>query len=414
MRPYPIVWDRAANATMWDIHGNEYVDFTSGVLVTNVGHSHPHVVAAIQEQGARLLNCFAAPHPTRMRAEQALLGLFEPPLERVFFFTTGAEAVEAAIKFARAFTGKRDVLAFHGAFHGRTALAAAVSGMHALKAVTGPLPSGVIHAPYPYCYRCPFGHADRDICPLHRADYLKWLLATESGGGLAAVLVEPYQGAGGCIVPPAGFLESLEQFCRARGALLIVDEIQSGFGRTGSAFAFEQSGIKPDIVCVGKGLGSGVPVSAVVTTTAIAESLPAGSMVSTYGGNPLACAAVIASIEVLMQENLAQRARRLGAVMAERLTQLRSLPRVGDVRTWGLVAGIEFVMDPVGKEPDGPTAGAVVREAAQRGLALIEPTGLFGNVVRVMPPLTIPDADLERGLAILRDCVEAVTTVASA
>lgn len=406
------VWERAYGTTVVDTEGREYIDFTSGVLVTNVGHSHPDVTKAIQDQAAKLLNCYDAPHPGRELARDAILRLFPKSFDHVSLLTTGAEAIETAVKFARAATGRREIVSFHGGFHGRTALTMALGGNSDLRRGAGSVVPGIVHVPYPYCYRCPFGHGENEPCPLHSADYLKWFLKTTSMDDVAAIVVEPYQGAGGCIVPPEGFLESLASFARDNDILLVFDEIQSGFGRTGSMFAFEQKDIVPDIVCLAKGLASGIPASAVVTRSEIAGAMPAGAISSTYGGNPLACAAIVATIDVMEREALATRARTLGATFAERLQRLRRFDRVGDVRSWGLVAGVEFVQDRASKQPDVDTARRVVREAARRGLALIEPTGLYGNVTRLMPPLVMSEADLAAGLDILEAAVEAAVRAA--
>ncbi len=407
-----VVWDRAEGDTVYGADGRTYLDFTSGVLVANLGHSHPVFVRAIQEQASRVINCYDGPHPLRVEAAEALLRHLPMPLERVFFQTTGAEAIETAIKLARAFTGRYEVISFQGGFHGKSYMSMAVGGNHEIRGSFGPFMPGVTIAPFPYCYRCPFGHDSHDTkgCPLHTRQYLEWLRHTATSNDIAAVVVETYQGAGGCVPPPEGFLAEMREFCDEHGALLVLDEIQSGFGRTGKWFAFEHSGVLPDVVCVAKGLANGVPTSAVITNRAVAVSVSAGQVSSTYGGNPLSCAAVKATVEIMETEDVVENCASLSPIFRDGLERLRSFWPVGDVRAIGLVCGVEFVRDRAGKEPWPEIATMVVDEAARLGLNLIYPTGLFGNVLRAMPPLTISRERLELGLTLLNEAVGNVTS----
>ncbi len=349
--PTPVVWDRAEGAIVTDVDGNRYVDFSSGVLVMNTGHSHPHVIERIQTQVTRVVHSYFAPTEAQVEGLEALASLLPPNLSRILPVTTGAEAVEAAVKIARAFTGKTEIISFLGAFHGRTYLTMAIGGISGIKRGFGPLPAGHLHAPYAYCYRCPFG-LEPGTCAMRCLYYLEELLLTASRGDPAAVVVEPYLGSAGSVVPPPEFLEGLRGFCDRHGILLILDEVQSGFGRTGKTFAFEHTNFIPDIMCLGKGMASGVPTSAVVIRNDIAEALKHLSWTSTFAANPLSGAAVAASVEVLVKERLAEKAQRTGEFMMRRLRAMQAMyPIIGDVRGIGLAIGVEFVRNHDTKEP---------------------------------------------------------------
>lgn len=399
----PVVWDHAEGSVITDVDGNTFIDFTSGVLVTNIGHSHPEHVAAIQEQAGQLMNCYDFVSPWRTRLAQKLVEITPPSLDRAFILSTGAEAVEAAIKMARRYTGRHEIIAFHGAFHGRTYAAMAAGGKSGVKAGFGPSLPGFLHAPFPYCYRCPNGSTP-DRCTLHTTDALDRLLATESVDDVAALITEPYQGGAGSIMPPQGWLKRVYDWCQSRGILFILDEVQSSFGRTGKMFAFEHEGFVPNLMTLGKGIGCGVPISAVVGEARILDVLPPGSMGSTNGGNPLCCRAAVAAIEVIERDRLPERAERLGAVIAERFRGRPSKSRIlGDVRGYGMVWGLEIVRSKQTREPAADLTRKIVEAAAERGLMLIAPIGFHGNVIRLAPALTIPEDLLMTGLDILDD-----------
>jgi 4-aminobutyrate aminotransferase len=391
----PVVWDRAFGTEVVDVDGKRYVDFTSGVLVTNTGHCHPRVVEAIRDQAGALLNCFAAPHPLRSRLASRLTGLLPGALSQVAFFSSGTEAVEAAIKVARNATGRHDVVSFQGAFHGRTYLSMALAGLEDDRSHYGPLPAGIVHAPFPYPYRC--DRAEAHDCSNHALADLEHLLATELSGPPAAIVVEPYQGSAGSRVAPPAFVRALRELCDRHGALLVADEVQAGFGRTGTFFAFEQWGAVPDILVLGKGMASGVPISGVVASPEVFSAVPPGGLTSTFGGNPLACAAALATIDVIEDERLPERAERIGRRLLHALRACE-IELVGDVRGIGLAIGIELVRDRRSKEPAAAEACAVVDRAAELGLVLIPPIGLFGNVIRIAPPLTISDELADEGV----------------
>lgn len=398
--PLPLVWERAEDCVVWDVDGNSYIDFSSGVLVVNTGHSHPKVVAALRDQAGKFINCYDTPHPLRSELAERIAGLMPEDLKRVLFLSSGSEAIDAAVKIARAYTGRYEILSFFGGFHGRTYMPMSVGGKRSIKAPFGPFVPGVLHAPFPYCYRCPFDKSYPG-CGLPCFDFILRTLEATSGGSVACVLTEPYQGASGGIFPPVEWVQRVYELAHSMNALFIFDEVQSGFGRTGAMFAFEHYGITPDIVCLAKGLASGVPASAVVARNPIMESLKPGSISSTYGGNPLVCAAALASTEVIEEEHLAENAGRVGQAMLARLKQMQQAhPLIGDVRGMGLAQGIELVRNWETKEPATEETKAIIEECIRQGLALIPPIGFYGNVIRFAPPLTISEEMAHRGLDI--------------
>jgi 4-aminobutyrate aminotransferase-like enzyme len=325
-----------------------------------------------------------------------------PNLDKAYILTTGSEATEAALKMARKFTGKPEIIAFHGAFHGRTYGALSAGGMRSGSGARGfgPYLPGFVHAPMAYCYRCPFDKTYPD-CHVFCLSYLDRVFEAETEGQIAAVIVEAYQGGAGSIVPPIEWMRGLEDWCRRHDALLIVDEVQSSFGRTGRMFCFEHYGITPNLLCLGKGISSSFPVSAVVGESRIMDSLPPGSMSSTHGGNAFGARMALTNIEILEEEGLVDNAARVGALMLRRFKELEeSFEQVGQVRGLGLVLGLEIVRSKAGKEPDPETCAELVRRCAEAGLLLIAPIGIYGNVIRIAPPLVITEEQAEVGLEI--------------
>ncbi|HOF89520.1 MAG TPA: aspartate aminotransferase family protein, partial [Armatimonadota bacterium] len=392
-----VAWDHAKGVVVTDVDGNVFLDWTSGVLVTNVGHCHPELVRAIQEAAARLLNNYECLNEPRVIAAEKLVSVTPPHLDRCFFLSTGAETTEGALRIMKRKTGNYEIVSFHGAFHGRTAAAAAAGGLVGPKKQYGPTIPGAIRAPFPYCYRCPF-NAKPDSCGMLCFDLLDDTVRANTTGSLAGVIVEPYQGAAGFIFPPEGWLTRLEAWARAGGMLFTLDEVQSSFGRTGKFFAMEWEGLTPDLVCIGKGIGSGAPASAIVARSEVIGALARGEMSSTLGGNPLASAAVSAVIEIMLKEKLADNALRMGEMMLARLKEIQErCPYVGDVRGKGLVIGVELVKDKATKEPAPDLTRKLIDVAAQHGL-LIGSVGIFGNVVRVAPPLVISEAEAMESL----------------
>lgn len=396
----PVVWDHAAGAEIWDVDGKRYIDWTSGVLVANVGHAHPVMAKALADQAARLLNTFDFPTPERLRLAERIVQAAPAHLDKVIFMTTGSEAMDAAMRLAKRFSGRHEIVSFWGGFHGRTFGPMSQSGIPKIRSGYGPLVPGAILAPYPYCYRCPFGRTHPE-CDLFCLSFLDQAVAVQSSGSLAAVMVEPYQGTAGFVFPPAGWLKRLETWAKEKGLLFILDEVQSSYGRTGTMWALEHESLKPDILVLGKGIGSGAPIAALLTNAKIFACLERGEMSSTLGGNPLSCAGALAVLDILESEKLAEKAARNGAYLHSRLLELKAKhAHIGDVRGMGLVYGIEFVLDRKTKEPAADLAKTIVLRCVERGL-MCGKLGLHGNVMRVAPPLVITRELLDESLSIL-------------
>lgn len=396
----PVVWDHAHGAEIWDVDGNRYIDWTSGVLVANVGHAHPHLAQALAKQAERLLNSYDFPTPERLKLARKIIELLPPHLDKVFFVSTGSEATDAALRIAKRHSGKFEILSFWGGFHGRTYGPMSVDGIAAVRKNFGPLVPGTLFAPYPYCYRCPFGKMHPD-CGLFCLDFLDQLVETESTGSLAGLVVEPYQGTSGFVFPPEGYLKKLEEWAKKKNIVFILDEVQSSFGRTGKMWAFEYDKLEPDILCLGKGIGSGVPIAAVVTRSDMMSSFGPGEMSSTLGGNPLSCSGALAVLEILEKERLTEKAEENGKYFKEKLLQLKDKYEIiGDVRGKGLVCGIEFVKDRKTKEPAADLAKNIVLKCVERGL-MVGKLGIHGNVIRVAPPLVITRQLIDQSVSIL-------------
>ena len=392
-----VAWDHASGVMVTDADGNTFIDWTSGVLVTNVGHCHPDLVKAVQEASARLLNNYECLHESRVEAAEKLVSVLPAHLDKCFFLTTGSEVIEGAIRIMKRKSGQFEIISFFGGFHGRTYAALSAGGLPGPKKGYGPTLPGSIRVPFPYCYRCPF-RAEPATCDMLCLDYIEDAVRANSTGCLAGLIVEPYQGAAGFIFPPEGWLARLEQWLRGRGLLFTLDEVQSSFGRTGRFWAMEWEGLTPDLVCIGKGIGSGVPASAIAARRDVISTLGHGEMSSTMGGNPVACAAVSAVVDIMQRERLQDNALCIGALMKARLLQMKERsPYVGDVRGMGLVMGVELVKDKKTKEPAPDLTRKLIDLAAAHGL-LIGSVGIFGNVIRVAPPLVISEAEANESL----------------
>ena len=394
-----VAWDHARGVVVNDADGNTFIDWTSGVLVTNVGHCHPDLVKAVQVAAAKLLNNYECLHESRVEAAEKLISVLPAFLDKCFFLTTGSETIEAALRIMKRKSGKYEIISFYGGFHGRTYAALSAGGLPGPKKGYGPTIPGSIRVPFPYCYRCPF-RADAATCDMLCMDYLEDAVRANSTGSLAGLIVEPYQGAAGFIFPPQGWLTRLEQWLRRRDLLFTLDEVQSGFGRTGKFWAMEWEGLTPDLVCIAKGVGSGVPASAVAARGEVIGTLGPGEMSSTMGGNPLASAAVSAVVDIMRRERLEENALRMGALVKSRLLEMQEKsPYVGEVRGMGLVMGVELVKDKKTKEPAPDLTRKLIDLAAEFGL-LIGSVGVFGNVIRVAPPLVISEAEANESLDI--------------
>ena len=403
----PVVWDHAEGVWITDVDGNLFLDFTSGVLVTNIGHSHPKHVKAVEEQAKRLMNCYSFPTPERINISTRLVEVLPDNIDKVFLLTTGAEATEAAIRIAKRYSGKHEVLSFSGAFHGRTYGPMSVSGnINTRRKFGPPVPGGLI-APYGNCYRCVY---DKEFpeCDYHCIKVLNRIIETSSSGDLGTVITEPYQGSAGFIFPPKGWLKELEKWARDCGLILIVDEVQASFGRTGKLFAIEWEDIKPQMICLGKGLGSGIPTSAVGGEGKIFECMSPGEMSSTTGGNPLSSAAALSVIEILQEENLSQNALVTGEYLLNRLNELwKKYDFIGDVRGLGLVIGIEIVSNKKEKKPAVDICKKIIWKCAELGLMLGR-VGMYGNVIRVAPPLVIKKEECDIAVEIFDEAMNGI------
>jgi 4-aminobutyrate aminotransferase len=399
-RSTDLVVETAEGAWLHTLDGRSVLDFACGIGVTNLGHRHPAVVRAVHEQVDRLWHVSGtAHHPQLTAAAEALVGVVPAGLSSVFFGNSGAEAVEAALKLARRATGRSEIVAFLGAFHGRTYGAVSLTASRAKYHVQmGPFLPGVHHVRYPYCFRM-CSHGPAEPCPIAAGEDLDLLFgALVPPESVAAIVVEPIQGEGGYVVPPDGFLRRLREICDAHGILLVADEVQTGFGRSGRMFAVEHSGVVPDIMCVAKGLGNGLPIGAVVAKGSVMSKWHAGEHGTTFGGNPVACAAAVAVIDTLVRERLPERAAALGERVLERARGWQARhPRLADVRGRGFMIGLELMEE---GRPAPELAKLVLHAALERGLLLLT-CGLDENVIRLIPPLTIPEKELDSGLDIL-------------
>ena len=395
----PVVWDTGRGCVVTDVDGNTFIDWTSGVLVTNVGHCHPHLVAEVQKAVAKLLNNYECANVYRIVAAERLVKALPKHLNRCFFLSTGSEAVEAAGRLMKRKTGKFEILSFEGGFHGRTLSAASMGGLPGPKRQYGPTVPGVIRAPFPNPYRDPYGWCKEAPDFPSYFEHLEMAVRANSTGSMAGAIVEPYQGASGFVFPPAGWLKKLEEWLRGKGMLFTLDEVQASYGRTGRMWAMEHEGLTPDLVTIGKGIGSGVAVSAIAGTADVFSSLGKGEMSSTLGGNPVASAAVIAVLDIMEKEKLAERSAEMGAYMMKKLQAVaRRCAYLGDVRGMGLVIGLEFVKDKRTRDPAPELIKPVIDGCANRGL-LVGSVGMFGNVIRVAPPLVITREEIDESVA---------------
>jgi 4-aminobutyrate aminotransferase len=404
-RVYPLVVKKAKGAWVEDEDSNRFLDFTSGIAVTNTGHCHPRVVEAIRRQAERLIHMSGSDFYYDLQSTLAakLSEITPGPKEkRVFFGNSGAEAIEAALKLARYHTKRPRVLAFLGAFHGRTMGALSLTASKVIhEKGFSPLVPGVTHVPYAYCYRCPYHHQTYPGCSLAcvewiREDLFKRSLPPEE---VAAIFVEPIQGEGGYIVPPPEFHQNLFDLAKDFGILFVVDEVQTGMGRTGKMMAIEHWGVTPDIIALAKGIASGMPLGATVSQSEVMDWVP-GSHASTFGGNPISCQAALTTIE-LLQEGLIENASRLGRYLLEKLKELQKrFHLIGDVRGKGLMIGVEIVKDPETKEKGIEEKNAIIQACFEKGLLIL---GCGENVIRFIPPLIITKSQVDTALTIFEE-----------
>ncbi len=394
-----VAFDHGEGATLTDVDGNTYVDFFAGVAVASLGHGHPAMSKALAAQAERLMvGTFATPE--RAESFKALAEAAPQPLKRFHLYSGGAEAVEAALRAARSFTGKHEVVGFWGGFHGKTGGVIGLIGDES-KQGYGPLPGGQHLVPYADCYRCPF-KLEYPSCGMFCVEFARKQIKNSSAGAISAVLVEPFQGTAGNVIPPDEFLPAVKEIARENGAVLIADEMITGFGRTGKMWGVEHTAVRPDIMTVGKGMGSGFPVSGVLMTQEVAQAKPfakPSASSSSYGGNPLAAVAVGQTLRAIQEENLVENSRRVGAVLLARLQSLQEkFEFVGDVRGRGLMIGIDLVRDRRTKQELSHRVTEVIfKEALRRGLLTM---GYFPRM-RINPPLVITEEQAEAGAAIL-------------
>ena len=405
--------DRGEGSWLIARDGTRYLDYTSGIGVTNTGHAHPRVVEAIREQAGKLIHAQQniVYHEPGLRLYERLAGMLPGGPWQAFLANSGAEAVEAAVKLARVSTGRIPVIAFRYGFHGRTAQAMALtSAKHAYRSANEPIIGSVYHADLPYCYRASGGpHDPADCsCPWEASlDLLFHQLVDPDR--VAAIFVEPVVGEGGYIVPPPTFLPRLREISAQHGILLVVDEVQTGFGRTGQMFALQHSGVEPDIMLVAKGIASGLPLSGMVARRELMEHWLPGTHGGTYGGNVVACAAALATIDVIEGEGLAANARDRGSQLLDGVRELKSRhPIIGDARGLGLMVALELVRPGAGdgRVPDAGTAKRLLAAALERRLMLLT-AGPYGNVVRIIPPLVTTAEEVDLALGILDQALTA-------
>ena len=404
-RVYPLVVKRASGMTVEDVDGNLFLDFMAGIAVASTGHSHPRVVRAIEEQARKFLHiCGSDYYYEPMVALAEKLGRLTPGTgaKKVFFTNSGTETIEAAIKLARYYTKRQHIIAFHGAFHGRTLGSLSLTASRAShRAHFGPLIPGVHHVPYPFCRRP--DQQKPETCALESIQIIEEVLFRHEvlPEEVAAVFVEPIQGEGGYIVPPPEYLPMLQDLCRKHGILLVVDEIQSGFGRTGKMFASEHWALEPDIVCAAKGIASGMPLGAMIARAEI-STWPSSSHGSTFGGNPVACAAALATIE-LIEEGLVENAAKMGALLKERLTALGTHhKRIADVRGLGLMVGVEFCRPDYNNTPDRQLRERVMQKCFEKGLLLL---GCGESTLRFCPPLIVTAEEVETAVRLFDEAI---------
>jgi 4-aminobutyrate aminotransferase/(S)-3-amino-2-methylpropionate transaminase len=408
-KAHQIAVERAEGALVTDADGNTFIDFIGGIGVLNAGHCPPDVVAAIQAQAAKLLHF------------SALVGTYEPYVElaerlngavpiggpcKTILSNSGAEGVENAIKISRAATGRQAIVAFEGGYHGRTLMTLSLTSKYAFKKTFGPFAPEIYRAPFPYAYR--MGLSEAEAVERCWESFERMLVAQIGPEAIAAVIIEPVQGEGGFIPVPREFMRRLGEFCARNGSVLIADEVQCGFGRTGTLFAVEQLGVEPDILVSAKSIAAGLPLAATTGRAAIMDQAHVGGIGGTYGGNPLACAAALEVLNMFERGDLLQRAGRIGQTVCERANDWKdTIPLIGDVRGMGAMIAIELVKDRATREPAPDEVLAVVKHCAERGLLTMR-AGLYANCLRLLMPLVISDEQLQEGLDVLEDGLRAV------
>ena len=406
-RSYPLVAKRGRGIVVEDVDGNEFFDFSAGIAVTSTGHCHPEVVAAIQKQAAELIHMSGTDfYYENMTTLAERLSKIAPisGTHKFYYGNSGAEAIETALKLARYHTNRQQIIAFYGAFHGRTMGALSLTASKPQqKRRFSPLVPGVTHVPYPNLYRRPAGTDARQYaidCARFIED--KLFKTTVPPEEVAAIFVEPFQGEGGYLPAPPEFLQELRRICDQNGILLVADEVQCGMGRTGQWWAIQESGVQPDIMCIAKGIASGMPLSVVISKSEVMDWVP-GSHASTFGGNPVCIAAALATLDVLEREGVKNSADVGGYMMKRLSTWPAKLPLVGDVRGRGLMIGVEIVRNKDLKTPDAPTRDRIVELAFERGILFL---GAGPNSIRISPPLIVTREQADIAMDVLEECIQ--------
>ncbi len=397
----PIVIENARGSAVTDTAGREYVDCFAGISVVNAGHCNPQIVSAAKAQMDKLVHCCSYVYHAQPTADLAekLAHITPGRLKKTFFANSGAEAIEGAMKLAKLYTGKQEFVALQGGFHGRTWGALSITGNAGRKRRGGPYAPGVAFAPAPYCYRSPWNTNPQE-CAIQCARSLQDIIRFSTSGDVAAFIAEPVLGEGGIIIPPPSYFKTVKNILDEHKILFIADEVQTGFARTGKMFAIEHYNVEPDILVTAKGIADGFPLSAFTTREEIAAAFQPGDHLSTFGGNPVSCAAALANIAFIEKENLCAQAQEKGEYMLEKLTDLQGqFPLIGDIRGKGLMIGIELVSDsaltPAAAEAEG------IREACRGKGVLVGVGGVYSNVVRIQPPLVITKEQIDFALQVL-------------
>lgn len=410
---YPVVMDHAEGAMIEDVDGNKFLDWIGGVGVLNIGHCHPEVVEAVKEQADRyfhgMFNVVTHEGYVKLAEKLAQIAPVKGDHAKVYFTNSGAEADENAVKIAKAFTKRPNIIVFSGAFHGRTLLTMSMTSKKAYAVGMGPFPDGIFRAQFPYYYRKPAGMPQEKACDYYMQSILDVFEQCAPADTIAAIVVEPLQGEGGFIPAPIEWIQAVRDLCDKHGILLVADEVQSGFCRTGRMFASEywkEAGVEPDIIATAKSIAAGVPLSAIIARDEIMEAPAPGTIGGTFGGNALACAASLKTIEIMERDHLAERSLEIGKKVMERYQEMQERYEcIGDVRGLGGMIGIEFVKDKISKEPDADFTAAVIKECIAHGL-LVEGAGTFNNVIRFLAPLVMTDEQLEAGLEIFENAIK--------
>ena len=397
----PVYVKKALNAEVWDEEGKRYIDFGAGIAVNNTGHSHPKVVAAVKQQLENFSHTcvMVTPYESAVELAEKLVEIAPGNSEKkAIFVTTGAEAVENCVKIARAHTGRRGIIAFHGGFHGRTNMTMGLTGkMTPYKNLFGPFPNDIYHIPFPIEYH---GISEADSLKALDALFHCDIAATD----VAAIIIEPVQGEGGFYPASSRFLKAIRAICDQHGIVMIADEIQTGFGRTGEMFCMQHHNVEPDLITMAKGIAGGFPLSAVVGKSEIMDAPLPGGLGGTYAGSPIGCAAALAVVEVMQEEDLVSRAVQIGQVFQQGLTKLQAeFKQIGDIRVMGAMIAIELIKEQDATQANPELTTKVVSLAYQKGLFLLS-CGSRGNVIRFLPPLTISDELILEGLETLKQC----------